>query len=186
MPSRTYRRIAGFPPVFREQARVSTMTARVTVAEIGGQLPEAEAAVRRALRQYETEILPNEAMAAQMGGLPLGTFSAAADRSRADLARILLRQGRLAEAEPSSVGASSQLTRRGHYAAEVGNMVLAWPPSSMNKGAMPRRCSSGNRRSIFYDKIGTEPASSTMSGGTTAYRRGAGRPGQMAGRLEHL
>jgi CHAT domain-containing protein len=151
--------------VFRDQGRVATMQARIAIAEVSGQLVEAEAGSRNTLRYLETQILPNEAMSNQMGGLPLGTYTRITDRQRAELARILLRQGRLIEAETEQRRALlNELSQHGRYSPEVGTLVQELAVIIHEQGRYKEAEQLARSALDIYEQIGTDRTSGGVSG----------------------
>jgi CHAT domain-containing protein len=99
----------------RTNFRVQVLRTRAAIAQETGHYAEAEAAIREAA-PLSSSLIGNEALF----GIPAGQFSGQRDNISLDLARALLRQSRLVEAE-AEVRRSllDRLQHNGRYAAET-------------------------------------------------------------------
>ena len=103
--------------VFRE----NVLEARAVLAGGMGRYAESEATLREGLEVVTQRILPNVSQLQN----PPGTFEDVADGYHSGLAKALMAQGRLIEAEAEiRTALLDQLRRRGRYAAETGNAIL--------------------------------------------------------------
>ncbi|HTY67433.1 MAG TPA: CHAT domain-containing tetratricopeptide repeat protein [Alphaproteobacteria bacterium] len=103
--------------VFRD----NVLEARATLLGGMGRYAESEAALREGLEIVLQQILPNVDQLQN----PPGTFEEVADGYHSGLAKALMAQNRLIEAEAEiRTALLDQLRRRGRYAAETGNAIL--------------------------------------------------------------
>jgi CHAT domain-containing protein len=108
----------------RDNNQVQVLRTRAAIAEASGRYTEAERMLREALTLNSTRLVPNEVDILRVGGPPLGTFVNLGDLTTGDIARALLRQGRLVEAEVEARRTLlSRLQRRGRYAPETAGDI---------------------------------------------------------------
>ncbi len=112
-------------PHMRDNWQALVLHTRGAIALESGRYAEAERLSREAFNIVATRLAPNEVQLASQGGPPPGVHSNYRDVLRGEVARTLLRQGRLVEAE-AEVRASllSRLQRRGRDAPETAQDIL--------------------------------------------------------------
>ncbi|MCK6450225.1 MAG: CHAT domain-containing protein [Alphaproteobacteria bacterium] len=104
----------------RANWRMQILRSRAAIAQETGSYEAAERDARAALALAESTMIPNEALL----GVPPGFWVAMGDSLRGDIARALMRQGRLVEAEAEVRRALlGRLKLQGRYAAETASNV---------------------------------------------------------------
>ncbi|MEJ0070852.1 MAG: tetratricopeptide repeat protein [Pseudomonadota bacterium] len=114
-------------PAFSDMRTGRLSVARAFVLEAEGNFGAAEGLYRQVVESWEKKLIPNEAalIAQSFSAVQPGSYAVERIRFVQALARTLLRQGRLVEAEAEARRALLEmLTLRGHYASETAGSVL--------------------------------------------------------------
>jgi CHAT domain-containing protein/tetratricopeptide (TPR) repeat protein len=167
-------------PFFRTDWRVQVLNARGILAESGGRFAEAEANIREAVRLIETVLIPGWAEEARFGGPPPGSYENFRDVATVNLARALLRQGRLVEAEVEARRALlSQLKRRGKYAPEIANFYVFWLANVIQEQGRPAEAEKLALAMLdILEKTGVEPGTAFVSNARRLLARAQSQQGR--------
>jgi CHAT domain-containing protein len=147
----------------RDEWQTLVLRTRAAIAQESGRYAEAERMLREALRITTGKLVPIEAQLVAIGA-PLGTYSNVADITRTEIARALLRQGRLVEAE-AEVRASllSRLQRRGRYAPETANNVLILAAVIYEQGRYAEAEKLAATALDIFQNLGAEPKAYSLA-----------------------
>jgi len=154
------------PQVFRAIMAARVSVARAIMLETRGNFPDAERAYRDVIETFEKRIIPDEetirmqsAASTEAGNMSLQRIA-----FLQALARTLVHQGRLTEAEAEARrGLLDVLKLRGHYASATADAVIALASIIYEQGRYPEAEQLAKAGLDIYQNVGHGKGSSSLA-----------------------
>jgi CHAT domain-containing protein/tetratricopeptide (TPR) repeat protein len=171
-----WRNVASY---LRDDWQAQVLRSRAGIAQESGRYADAERLSREAMNIYATKLLPIEPQIVAMGGPPAGSYANLVDLGHGEVARALLRQGRLVEAE-AEVRASllSRLQRRGRGAPETAGDVLLLAAVLYEQGRYAEAEKLASTAIQIWQDLGAEPKSYNLANARTWLARAQSAQGK--------